>query len=61
VLREQPTFRAISRMPILRLANTLISTVCSKVINGGQKATILARAGQIYLGAAGQFCFGVNN
>jgi hypothetical protein len=27
---------------------------------GGQKAAILAQVGQVYLGAVGQFCIGVN-
>jgi len=27
---------------------------------GGQKSAILAQVGQVYLGAVGQFCIGVN-
>lgn len=42
-------------------ASTLISTACSWVNIGGQKATILAQVGPLYLGAVGQFCIGANN
>ncbi len=41
-------------------ASTLISTACSWVNIGGQKATILAQVGPLYLGAVGQFCIGAN-
>ncbi|MEQ9011980.1 peptidylprolyl isomerase, partial [Algiphilus sp.] len=39
---------------------TLISTACSKLNMGGQKAAILAQVGQIYFGAVGQFYIGAN-
>ena len=42
-------------------ASTLISTACSWVNIGGQKATILAQVGPLYLGAVGQFCIGANS
>jgi len=58
--REHPICRAISRMLVCCRAKTLISTDCSKVNMGGQKAAILAQVGQVYLGAVGQFCIGVN-
>lgn len=58
MLREQPSYLAISLIPSPLRAITRTSTACSWVNIAGQKAAIVAQVGHFHLGAVGQFYIG---